>query len=89
MIISTSEVGMSDKEPENMMKICESRLVRFLISSLSVIVRTILGSEINWVLPEEWLSQYSYQLPLSALHQLRSADSGKKLVYWLSMKYDS
>ena len=62
VIICTSEVGMADKEPENVMKICESRLVGFLIFSLSLTVRMILGSEMNWVLPEEWLSQYSYQL---------------------------
>lgn len=31
MIIFTSEVGMADEEPENMTKICESRLVGFLI----------------------------------------------------------
>lgn len=88
VIICTSEVGMADKEPENVMKVCESRLVGFFISSLSVVVRMILGSEMNWVLPEEWLSQYSYQLPLSALHRIRGADRSKKLVYWLPMKYD-
>lgn len=39
VIICTSELGMADKEPENVMKICESRLVGFLISSLSIIER--------------------------------------------------
>jgi len=47
VIICTSEVGMADKEPENVMKICESRLVGFLIFSLSLTVRMILGSEMN------------------------------------------
>lgn len=37
MIISTSEFGMVDKEPEKVMTKCESRLVEFLFSSLSVI----------------------------------------------------
>lgn len=62
---------MADEEPENMTKICESRLAGFLIWSPSVAVKKSLCSEMNWVLSEERLSQYSYQLPLSAASALQ------------------
>lgn len=85
VIISTSEFGMVDKEPEKVMTKCESRLVGFLSSSLSVI---------EWFWAQEWIEcclkcgWVSADLHLlSALCWLSSADSSKKLIYWLSMKY--
>lgn len=84
-IISISEFGMVDEEPENMMTICESSLVGFLFSSLSVIEWFWAWEWIECCLKCGWVSTALHLL--SALHWLSSADSSKKLVYWLSMKY--
>lgn len=56
MIICTSELGTADKEPENVMKICESRLAGFLISPLSIIERFWAQKWIECCLTSSWVS---------------------------------
>lgn len=84
VIISTSEFGMVDKEPEKVMTKCESRLVEFLFSSLSVIEWFWAQEWIECCLKCGWVSTALHLL--SVLHWLSSADSSKKLIYWLSVK---
>lgn len=84
-IISTSEFGTVGKgtwrSDDKMWK--QVGGIPFFISQCN---RMILGPRMNRVLPEVWLSQYSSHL-LSVLCWLSSADSSKKLIYWLSMEY--